>query len=194
MSIKRILFICLILAAFTNVPAYLAAKNIVVPTNYGYGLVNSSTVVRPCISSYYPYAAPAYAVDGYYANYYNLATLPTPATWAHPVVPVWNGLYWYYQHNNLVAVSSCNLNVRSQPYVVGKKNKKNSNVIATLKTGEQVYILGQQGNWYMVQALLAPLRRGYVYGSYLRFYRSYASASAGYNNLKYPSSYVRSGW
>jgi hypothetical protein len=192
MTIKRILLLCLVLAAVFVAPGDLAAKNIVVPTYYGYGLVNSSTVVRPYISAYYPYAAPAYARNGYYANYYNLATVPTPATWANPVVPVWNGLYWYYNHNNLVAVSSCNLNVRSQPYVAGKKNKKNSNVIATLKTGEQVYILGQSGNWYMIQSLLAPLRRGYVYGSYLRFYRSYTPA--GYYNVMYPSGYARLGW
>lgn len=165
MSVKRILFFIFLLSLVIGSVSELQARNIVVPTYYGYGVVSSSAYVRPYIASgYYPYASPAWAYDGYYYNYYNVA----PATYAVPTLPAWNGMYWYYNYNNFVAVSSCNLNMRSEPYVSGKK--RNSNVISSLNTGEQVYVLSQSGNWYLVQSVFAPLRRGYVYGPYLRFY------------------------
>lgn len=185
MSVKRILLTFLFVAMIFAAGSELQARNIVVPTHYGYGVVSSSAMVRPYIASgYYPYATPAWAYNGYYYNYYNLAPAFAPATYALPAVPAWNGMYWYYSYNNQMAASSCNLNVRSEPYVAGKK--KNSNVIASLKTGEQVYLLGQAGNWYLIQSVFAPLRRGYVYGPYLRFYGN--AAPAGYY---YPSTYIR---
>ncbi|MFZ5951709.1 MAG: hypothetical protein ACOYXC_13445, partial [Candidatus Rifleibacteriota bacterium] len=160
------------------------ARNYVVPTYYGYGVVSSSAVVRPYISAYYPYAAPAWAYNGYYYNYYDVRPAVAPATMGVPVTPTWNGMYWYYSHNNHVAVSSCNLNMRAEPYKSGKKN-----IIGSLKTGEQAYVLGQYGNWYLVQSVLAPLRRGYVYGPYLRFYGN--AAPYGYYNVMHPGSLIR---
>ena len=164
MSGKRIfiLFTGVVLALL--IAGQVSARNIVVPTYYGYGVVNSSSWVRPYISSYYPYASPAWAYNGYYYNYYNVA----PVNWAGSATPAWNGYNWFYYHNNQVAVSSCNLNIRSEPYV--SKKKRSANVISSLKTGEQVYLLGQSGSWYLIQSVMAPLRRGYVYGPYLRFY------------------------
>jgi uncharacterized protein YgiM (DUF1202 family) len=185
---KRISIFALLLVLALVAGAECQARNIVVPTYYGYGVVNSSAYVRPYISAYYPYATPAYAYNGYYYNYYNVAPAIAPATYAMPAVPAWNGMYWYYHYNNLVAVSSCNLNVRSDPYVAGKK--KNSNVIGSLKTGEQVYVLGQSGNWYLIQSLFAPLRRGYVYGPYLMT-MTYNTVPSGYYNVMHPSSLMR---
>jgi hypothetical protein len=104
-------------------------------------------------------------------------------------MPAWNGFNWYYYHNNLVGVSSCNLNIRSEPYV--SKKKRSANVISSLKTGEQVYILSQSGNWYLIQSVLAPLRRGYVYGPYLRFYNY--NVPANYYSAAYPR-VVRTVW
>jgi hypothetical protein len=183
MSGKRISLLVLLLALFFVSAGALEARNYVVPTYYGYGVVNSAAYVRPYISSYYPYAAPTYAYNGYYYNYYNVAPVVAPTNWASTVTPAWNGFNWYYYHNNQVAVSSCNLNIRSEPYVAGKK--RTGNVISSLKTGEQVYILGQAGNWYMIQSVLAPLRRGYVYGPYLQFY-SYQTP-VRYSTLVYPA-------
>lgn len=186
MSVKRILLTVLILTFCFASAQQLQARNIVVPTHYGYGVVSTSALVKPYIAPgyYYPYASPAWAYNGYYYNYYNVAPAFAPATYALPAVPAWNGMYWYYQYNNHMAASSCNLNIRSEPYVAGKK--KNSNVIGSLKTGEQVYLLGQSGNWYLVQSVFAPLRRGYVYGPYLRFY---GAAFDGY--YAYPSTLIR---
>ncbi|GAB4279988.1 MAG: hypothetical protein Kow0029_24280 [Candidatus Rifleibacteriota bacterium] len=190
---KRISIFVLLMALVFAIGGETQARNIVVPTYYGYGVVNTSACVKPYISaaSYYPYAVPAYAYSGYYYNYYNVSPVIAPATWALPAIPAWNGLYWYY-HTNSMAVSSCNLNVRSEPYVPGKK--KNSNVIASLKTGEQVYLLAQAGNWFLVQSVFAPLRRGYVYGPYLRIFTGYGF-SAPYYNVMYPATlYRRACW
>jgi hypothetical protein len=98
--------------------------------------------------------------------------------------PAWNGANWSYYYGgypagyqnafyrmNTIAAVACNLNVRSEPYVAGRK-KKNSNVIGSLKTGEQVYVLGRYGNWFLIQSAYMPMRYGYVYGSYLRFYQN----------------------
>ena len=192
MSGKRILLIALFLVLILGFSFEAQARNIVVPTYYGYGVVNSSALVKPYISAgyYYPYAAPAWAYNGYYYNYYNLTPAFAQATWSLPAVPAWNGLYWQYQYNNSMAVSSCNLNIRSEPYVSGKK--KSSNVISSLKTGEQVYLLGQAGNWYLVQSVFAPLRRGYVYGPYLRMFGN--AAPAGYYNVMHPAGLIRTAW
>jgi len=139
-------------------------RNIVVPTSYGYGVVSPHAIAYPYIAAGYPYAWPAYGYHGM-----NPA-VPTPTALG---TPAWNGSYWYYGggHNASVAAVAANLNVRSAPYVAGKKNR-NSNVIASLNTGEQVYILGRTGNWSYIQSAYLPLRRGYVYSSYLRVYNN----------------------
>ncbi len=152
-------------------------KNIVVPTYYGYG------VVSPYISNSQPYAWGAY---GYPAAY----QVTPVTTWQYGAgVPAWNGSYWYYQSSN-VAVVACNLNVRSHPWVSGKKSS--SNVVGSLNTGEQVYVTAQHGNWYLVQSAYMPLRYGYVYGSYLRFYQGGSPAS--HYTAFYPVSLARAGW
>lgn len=196
MSGKRISVFVLLFAMIMAVGVECQARNIVVPTYYGYGVVNSSAYVRPYVAGcYYPYASPAYAYNGYYHNYYNISPVVAPAiapvAYASPAVPAWNGNYWYYNYHRGMAVSSCNLNMRSAPYVSGKK--KNSNVISSLKTGEQVYLLAQSGNWYLVQSLFAPLRRGYVYGPYLRTFTQ--ACPTGYFNPMYHSGMIRAaGW
>lgn len=153
-----VLMVLFLLASLTSV----IAKNVVVPTYYGYGVVNTrAAYVQPYISAFYPYAYPTY-----YNGTYNNTVPVAPVATAY--APAWNGSYWYYQSGlgGNVAVVSCNLNVRSGPST-GK------NVIATLKGGEQAYVIAQSGNWYLVQSVVSPVRRGFVYGSYLKFYSNY---------------------
>lgn len=155
-------------------------KNIVVPTWYGYG------VVSPYITGYQPYAWGAY---GYYPGYHPA----TPVSTYHygAGVPAWNGSYWYYSAGNLAVVAS-NLNVRSNPWVSGKKS--GSNIIGSLNTGEHVYVLSRHGNWYLIQSAYLPLRYGYVYGSYLRFYQGGWPASPAHYTAFYPVTPAAAGW
>lgn len=160
---KGILLSAIVLAlvfSFTGIAE--ARRGIVIPTAWGYGVVNSQA----------PYTWPAYGYQGMHP------AMPVPTfQWS---APVWNGATWVYYNSagyngyypvNTIAAVSCNLNIRSEPYVAGKK-KRNSNVIGLLKTGEQVYVMGRYGNWFLVQSAWMPLRQGYVYGSYLRFYQN----------------------
>ncbi|MBU1105635.1 MAG: SH3 domain-containing protein [Candidatus Riflebacteria bacterium] len=158
-------------------------RNIVVPTWYGYGVVSPYITAYQPYQSYQPYAWPAYGYSGMYP------TAPVSTVYAGAGVPAWNGSYWYYQASSLAVVAN-NLNVRSEPFVSGKKSA--SNVIGSLNTGEQVYVMGRQGNWYLVQSAYMPLRRGYVYGSYLRFYQSVQPAS--HYTAFYPVSLASAGW
>lgn len=147
-----------------------ARRDIVVPTYYGYGVVSAQAMARPYITGYYPYAWPAYGYSGYNP------TAPMPTAYGAGL-PAWNGSYWYYGGSGFngstgsLAAVTANLNIRSEPYVAGKKNR-NSNVIGSLNTGEHVHILGQKGNWSFIQSAYMPLRRGYVYTSYLRSYNN----------------------
>ncbi len=202
MRIKWSLLCAILLAviSFSSVDA----RNVVVPTYYGYGVINSSAVaVRPYISACDPVMVPTYYGAAYYGNpyyqeayyqaaYHNRAyyhrSYPLVQTCSTaPVVPAWNGMFWYYQSGYNLAASSCNLNIRSAPYVSSKK--KSSNIIGLLKGGEQAYILGQTGNWYYVQSVHAPLRRGYVSGSYLRFYNNALTTPA--YTVYNPATYIR---
>lgn len=144
-----------------------ARRGIVIPTAWGYGVVNGPA----------PYIWPAYGYLGMHP------AVAVPA--AQMPAPAWNGANWSYNNGgyafsgyqnglarmNSIAAVACNLNIRSEPYVAGRK-KRNSNVIGSLNTGEQVYVLGRDGNWFFIQSAYMPLRRGYVYGSYLRFYQN----------------------
>lgn len=190
MKNKRI--VLLLIALLMTISTVASAKNVVVPTYYGYGVINSNArCVHPYISAYYPYSLPA----TYYNGYYNqLAVTPVVAAYsAAAAIPAWNGAYWYYTAvpTSTVAAVSCNLNVRSAPKLGGKS--KDSNVIATLHGGEQAYVIARSGNWYLVQSVAAPLRRGYVYGSYLRFYRNYWTA-ANYAAMCYAPVYSPTYW
>ena len=180
MKIRRsFLFALFATILLISMSASLEAKNIVVPTYYGYGVINPNCgYVSPYISSL-PSSVPILYSNGYYSKF---AITPVIAG-SVSAVPVWNGAYWYYQGvpSNSVAVVTCNLNMRSAPKVKGKN--KNSNIISMLHSGEQAYVLAKTGHWYLVQSVFAPLRRGYVYGAYLRFYRNYCAAS------NYPVSY-----
>jgi len=149
-------------------------RNVVVPTWYGYG------VVSPYITGYHPYAWGAY-------GYYPATPIPTYSYGAG--VPAWNGSYWYYNAGSLAVVAN-NLNVRSDPWVSGKKSQ--SNVIGSLNTGEQVYVISRHGNWYLIQSAYLPLRYGYVYGSYLRFYQG--GWPAAHYTAFYPTSLAYARW
>jgi uncharacterized protein YgiM (DUF1202 family) len=193
MRIKWSILIPIFLVCFLVGSSLAHGANVVVPTYYGYGVINSSaTCVKPYISSCYPYEAPVYypvtnyAVRrlAYHAPVYNAYATPVYSTYSAPVyttavcnntlaatVPTWNGAFWSYVAPALtanLAASTCNLNIRSAPYVTGKK--KRSNVISSLKSGEQAYVLSQTGNWFYVQSVYPPVRRGYVHGAYLRVY------------------------
>ena len=164
-----------------------ARRGSVVPTEWGYGVVNTGA----------PYIWPAYGYLGMHPA--------VPVAAAQMPAPAWNGANWsYYQgyyagtgyqngYNPISgrAVVASNLNVRSEPYVSGRK-KRNSNVIASLNAGEQVYVLGRSGNWYFIQSAYMPLRRGYVYGSYLNFYQNNLPGSQ-YSGYYPPQVYAR-GW
>jgi hypothetical protein len=156
--------ILLLAAVFVLIGATADARrrDIVVPTWYGYGVVNAQAVARPYITGYYPYAWPAYG----YAGMHPTAPAPVSAAWSGSA-PAWNGSGWYYSSGNSVATVVSNLNIRSTPHITGRKNR-NANVIGSLNAGEYVYILGQNGNWSLIQSAYAPLRRGYVYTDYLR--------------------------
>jgi hypothetical protein len=152
---KGILLSVILLLLFCSTAEARRSRNIVVPTWYGYG------VVSPYITGYHPYAWPAYGYSGMHPA--------MPTSTVYPAgVPAWNGSYWYYQAGG-VAVVANNLNIRSAPRVSGRKSP--SNVVGSLNTGEQVYVIGRHGNWYLIQSAYLPLRQGYVYGSYLRFYQ-----------------------
>ncbi len=187
--LSALVLVMLVMAA----SAVEARRGIVVPTAWGYGVVNSPA----------PYIWPAYGYLGMHP------AMPIPS--ARMPAPAWNGANWsyynggyawggyqagyypqngYYQMNALAAVA-CNLNVRSEPYVAGRK-KRNSNVIGSLNTGEQVYVLGRSGNWFFIQSAYLPLRRGYVYGSYLRFYQNNWPTS--HYTAFYPSQLHARGW
>ena len=185
MRIKWSVLIPIFLVCFLVGSSLAHAANIVVPTYYGYGVINSSaTCVRPYISSCYPYVAPVYHPVANYAVRQVAYTTPVYNAYSAPVytaavctntlaaaVPTWNGAFWSYVTPTLtanLAASTCNLNIRSEPYVSGKKKK--SNIISSLKSGEQAYVLSQAGNWFYVQSVYPPVRRGYVHGAYLRFY------------------------
>lgn len=159
--LKKGLLLSAILVLLICSTAEARRRNIVVPTWYGYGVVSPYAVAYPYIAAGYPYAWPAYGYAGMHP------TMPVPTALG---TPAWNGAYWYYGGGSIAAVAA-NLNIRSAPYVAGKKNR-NSNVIGSLNTGEHVYILGQTGNWSYIQSAYMPLRRGYVYTSYLRSYNN----------------------
>ena len=190
MKNKRI--VLLLIAMLMTISSVASARNVVVPTYYGYGVINSNArCVHPYISAYYPYSVPATYYNGYYNQF---ATTPVVAAYtAAAAIPQWNGAYWYYQTmpSSNVAAVSCNLNMRSAPGLGNKS--KDSNVIGTLHGGEQAYVLARSGNWYLVQSVYAPLRRGYVYGSYLQFYRNYRT-TANYAALGYAPAYSPTYW
>jgi len=165
--LKKGILLSVILLLLISTGAEARRRNVVVPTWYGYG------VVSPYITGQQPYAWGAY-------GYYSAAPVPTYSYGAG--VPAWNGTYWYYNSGSLAAVA-CNLNVRSDPWVSGKKSR--SNIIGSLNTGEQVYVMARHGNWYLIQSAYLPLRYGYVYGSYLRFYQ--AGWPAGHYTAFYPT-------
>lgn len=153
-------------------------KNIVVPTWYGYG------VVSPYITGYHPYAWPVYGYQGMHP------ATPVSTYQYGAGVPAWNGSYWSYQAGSLAVVAN-NLNVRSDPWVSGRKSR--SNVVGSLNTGEQVYVMSKHGNWYLVQSAYLPLRYGYVYGSYLRFYQGGGLPASHYTAF-YPVSLASTRW
>lgn len=153
------------------------ARNVVVPTYYGYGVVSpGGGYIHPYIyGCSAPYLPPNYystyrnaVFPGSYHPYYSTGYYPYYAGYFGYGQPYWNGSYWTYTPAGYaMAVTTASLNLRSSPQKSGRKGK-NSNVIAGLSYGEQVYVLGRAGNWFLVQTVAAPLRRGYAYSSYLQ--------------------------
>lgn len=186
---KGILLAAVLVAiSFLSITEAEARRGIVIPTAYGYGIVNGPA----------PYAWPAYGFSGMHP------TIPVPTGYGVPA-PAWNGANWSYQNATYPANQSqqvsfaggtlaavvCNLNIRSEPYVAGGK-KRQSNVIGSLNTGEQVHILGRNGNWSYIQSAYLPLRRGYVYTSYLSVYQNNLPTS--HYTAFYPTSLSARAW
>ncbi|MDD2998853.1 MAG: SH3 domain-containing protein [Candidatus Riflebacteria bacterium] len=174
-----LLTILLIMAVLAVSDIAEARRGIVVPTPYGYSLISGDQ--SPIL--------PAWGFSGMHP------VMPAPtASLALMPAPVWNGAFWSHQtpwaqsfgrysyNGYALAVAADNLNVRSEPRITGKK-RRNANVIASLNAGEHLYVLGRSGNWCLVQSASMPLRRGYVYERYLRFYQNYSAAN------QYASSY-----
>lgn len=156
-------------------------RDIVIPTWYGYGVVSARGYVRPFISTEYPYGNHAYGA----------VRAPSAPMWSAYGIPSWGTSHRGSQGYSLAAVTD-NLNIRSQPHVTGKKNR-NANVIGSLNTGEQVYLLAQTGNWSFIQSVYMPFRRGYVYSSYLRSFSGMVPGMVSGNHYKafYPQAVAR---
>ena len=181
--LKKGILLSLVLLLLICSSADARRRNIVVPTWYGYG------VVSPYITGYQPYAWSSYGNPGMYPVTPAATAYPVATTYPGGGVPAWNGSYWYYQASSYAVVAN-NLNIRAEPWVSGKKSR--SNVVGSLNTGEQVYVISRHGNWYLVRSAYMPLRQGYVYGSYLRFYQGGAPAS--HYTAFYPVSLASAGW
>lgn len=126
----------------------LEAANYVIPTYYGYGLVQ-----RPA-RDVAPYVVPGWApwYPGYAARYPGYA---------------WNGYYPWpagspgtgYNGYTVGEITCESLRVRSGP-------STGDGVLGTVVQGERVWVMGQSGNWYLIQA--ASGLRGYAHGGYVQ--------------------------
>jgi hypothetical protein len=171
-----VLVIGLLVAGGPRVDA--SSRRVVIPTYYGYGVVNyQGGYVSPYIAGYSaPWLPPNYA-SAYlpYPASYNRSYLPGyypyyGAAGYVPLQPHWNGVQWSYSHGYpySMGVITTDINMRSSPQVSGAKKSRTANIIAQVGRGEAVYLLGQSGNWLLVQSAGYPLRRGYVYRSYVQ--------------------------
>ncbi|RCK79129.1 MAG: hypothetical protein OZSIB_0243 [Candidatus Ozemobacter sibiricus] len=151
------------------------AKNVVLPTVYGYGVVSQyggwvyPYIVHPAYGGFYtPYYGPYnyYYLSGYYPYY--------------GMTPIWNGSQWVYGAGGYAAATRA-LNLRANPW------KKSGNVIGALEAGEPVYVYARYGNWCLVQSAANPYKRGYAYASFLQ--GAWPGSWSGWMNY-----YVPRGW
>ncbi|MBF0407722.1 MAG: SH3 domain-containing protein [Candidatus Riflebacteria bacterium] len=143
----------IVVALLVSIAFPVFAKNRVIPTWYGYGVMPSSN------SWTKPYIVNVTGVPFNYSYYYPAYYLPTQVVYSP--LPVYN--YPGYWHVGVVKSSA--LNVRSEPYV--KKGNSTSNVVAGLAVGEKVWVIGRAGDWYYVQSASGKQVWGYVHSSYL---------------------------
>lgn len=157
MARKRTFFLTGMLLGLALLVALTAsAKNVVIPTQYGYGVVSHyggwvyPYVVHPAYGGYY---TPYY---GAYNHYYLSGYYP----YGYAGTPYWTGSQWVYGSGGYAAADRP-LNLRSSP-------SKSRNAIGSLDAGEPVWIYGRYGNWCLVQSMSNPYKRGYAYAAYLR--------------------------
>lgn len=166
-----------------------AAKNVVIPTWYGYGLVPSAGgtidpyIVTPA-NAYLPPVAYSY-VDPYRRFLpYGAGYIPATLAGGWPYYGWGAGAYG-------TAVSATNLNLRSSPELGGKGNR-DFNVIGSLAQGEGVWVFGRTGNWYLVQSMSDPGKYGYAHADYLQVGYPGAAGYGGYAYYGLPVSYATS--
>lgn len=162
----KTLVVCFLLVVL-GTSCFAHSRSYVVPTNYGYGMIEKySSWVRP-------YIVPnSYAYDPYYYGAYG----------TYPAYYGYNGYYPYYSGYagnygrpwSMGVVSVARLNVRANP------GKSGGNVIGTLYRGERVWIYGQSGNWYYFRSADRPQIWGYAHVNCFDLYsaNSYYSAVA----------------
>ena len=172
----------LFLTVFSLIGASLWARSYVVPTPYGYGMVERhSGVVRPYIvPPTYPHG-PYYYGTSYQAYYGYSDPYYYPNTYSYSAYSGYSGYSSPYYQNCYASgaatpamVTIDRLNLRASP-------GKDHNVIGTLYYGENVWILAQSGNWYYIQSTRQPGVFGYAYASYfsaiprppMNYYSSY---------------------
>ena len=170
---KSVVGISLLLVCMLLVTALASAKPVVVPTYYGYGVVSArSGLLYPYIAGgSAPYYPPNYVVTDFpynrvYNPYYSTGYYPYYGGYAGAITPYWSGAGWFYGSSGL-GVSVAKLNLRSTPSLGGKS--RNSNVVSALARGEQVYILSRYADWFLVQSVAFPQKRGYAYGTYIQW-------------------------
>ncbi len=167
--------------AFCLISSFAVARSYVVPTWYGYGMVQrGSPVLRPyLVPTYYsgnPYFYGPFPFDtygfyspAYYGNtdYYYYYNYPYGQTTG------WAPVYGWVKNNRL--------NLRSGP-------GRNTKSIGTLVYGERLWIYGKSGNWYFVRSINRPGTNGYVHSDYVTLgYPYYSSPDVA--NI--PSYYVK---
>lgn len=163
------LFLLILLFSTTNSFLTFAchARNVVVPTYYGYGVVSQSGgwvypyIVHPAFGGY------SLAAFGPYNVYFLQGLLPY-----YFVVPFpnWTGVNWVYPAA-IYGIATDNINIRSEP-------QKTKNIIGMLRTNEPVFVLGEKNNWYYVQPIYNPMLRGFVHKSYIKTVYGYAYGSS----------------
>ncbi|MBF0544550.1 MAG: SH3 domain-containing protein [Candidatus Riflebacteria bacterium] len=168
-----------LVALLLSVAFPVVAKNYVIPTWYGYGVIaNTNDWVRPYIVSN-PSAAPwTYSYNWLSPNAY----APIPAAYSPQPTYANNAGSWHLGFVNCEA-----LNVRSSPEV-GNGNDHDSNVIGAMGYGERVWVYGKKGDWYYVQSASGRPLVGYVHSDYIKLANYPTNGGYTYNNF-YPYNY-----
>ena len=199
---RRFVLICVMLGLSLLISGTLFAKNVVIPTYYGYGVVSTNGgwvypyVTGPAYGGFAtPYYGPYnyYYLSGYYPYYGSYYQGYPQSYWQgspqgnlQGYTPRWTGSQWVYTAGNAggegYAVSTRDLNLRSRA-------EKGNNVIGSLSSGETVYIQGRYGNWCLVQSAAYPAKRGYAHAKYLA---AGTGGNSGWN--AWMNYYVPRGW